>query len=310
MEDLAIRNLEVISAVANHRSFRSAAKELGMSPSSVSHIVSNLERQLGARLFMRNTRSVSLTEACEGFLRRIRPALVEIHGALEDIHDLRDRPSGLVRINASSWGADRLLPIVLEFMRAQPDVRVDLASEGRIIDIIAAGFDAGLRLESYVPQDMIAIPLGVPESLILVASPAYLKARGSPVTPGDLLAHECVRNRLPSGALMEWEMGRRGEMVEPRVNGRLIVGSTELAAKAAAAGAGIAYAEARECATFLASGALVQIMREWTPPMGSEALYYPRNRLPTAAFRAFVDFVRTTRPRRKAKRSVGLRRVV
>jgi len=302
MEDLGIRHLTVINAVAIHRSFRSAAKELEMSPSSVSHIVSNVERHLGVLLFMRNTRSVSLTEACESFLTRVRPALAEIDGAIEGIRDLRDRPSGMVRINASSWGADRLLPIVLASMGAQPDVRVDLVSEGRIVDIIAEGFDAGLRLEPYVPQDMIALPLGIPESLMIVAAPSYVNARGTPATPGDLLAHDCIRNRLPSGALMEWEMGRRGELVEAKVRGRLIVGSTSLAAKAAAAGAGIAYAEARECAPFLEDGSLVQLMREWTPPLGSEALYYPRSRLPTAAFRAFVEFVRSTRPRRKSGR--------
>jgi DNA-binding transcriptional LysR family regulator len=303
MDDLGIRALAVIGAVATHRSFRGAAKELEISPSSVSHIVANLERRFGIRLFRRSTRSVSLTEAGDSFLNRVKPALAAINGAIEGIHELRDRPAGLVRINASSWGAERLLPIVLEFMHKEPDVRVDLVCEGRIIDIIAEGFDAGLRLESLVSQDMISIPLGIPESLMIVAAPSYLKARGTPTTPGDLLSHECIRARLPSGSIMGWEMGRRAESAEPKVSGRLIVGSLVLSARAAAAGAGIAYVEAREAAPFLASGELVQVMPDWTPPLGTEALYYPASRLPSAAFRAFVDFVRATRPRKKVRGS-------
>lgn len=299
MEDFGIRALLVVSAVAAHRSFRGAASELNMSPSSVSHIVANLEQKIAIRLFLRNTRSVSLTEAGEAFLARIRPALAEINGALEGVHQLRDRPAGLVRINASSWGAGRLLPFVLDFMKAYPEVRVDLTCEGRIVDIIAEGFDAGLRLESIVPQDMTAVSLNIPETLVLVAAPSYLTARGTPRTPGDLLSHECIRARLPSGVIMDWEMGRPGEYAEPKVTGNLIVGSTELSARAAASGLGIAYTDAREAAPFIRSGELVQIMEDWTPSLGSEALYYPATRMPSAAFKAFVSFIRANRLRAK-----------
>ena len=295
MEELGLRSLTVVSLVATHRSFRGAAIELAIAPSSVSHIVANIEKRIGIRLFLRNTRSVSLTEAGEAFLARIRPALAEINGALEGIHELRDHPTGLIRINASSWGAGRLLPVVLSFMQAYPEVKVDLTCEGRIVDIIAEGFDAGLRLESIVPQDMVSVSLGVPERLILVAAPSYLTARGTPRTPGDLLSHECIQARLPSGIIMEWEMDRRGESAKPKVTGRLTAGSTVLAAEAAASGFGIAYADAREAAPFLENGQLKQVMEEWTPTLGSEALYYPPSRLPSAAFRAFVDYVRAYR---------------
>ncbi|MGV1793609.1 LysR substrate-binding domain-containing protein [Rhizobium sp. A37_96] len=192
-------------------------------------------------------------------------------------------------------GAGRLLPIIVDFMHAYPEVRVDLTCEGRIVDIIAEGFDAGLRMESIVPQDMVAIPLGILETLILVAAPSYLDARGTPKTPGDLLAHECIRARLPSGVIMDWEMGHRGEYAEPKVTGRLIVGSTELAARAAASGLGISYVDAREAAPFLENGQLRQIMEDWTPALGSETLYYPSSRLPSAAFKAFISFVRAYR---------------
>jgi len=292
MEELGLRSLRVANAVATHESFRGAAHELDMSPSSVSHIVANLESRLGIRLFLRNTRSVSLTEAGESFLKRVRPALDQITQAIDGVHDLRDRPAGLIRINADTWGADRLLPIVIGFMREYPDVRVDLVTEGRLVDIIGEGFDAGLRLVSVVPQDMIALPLGIEEALIIVASPEYLDAHGTPVTPGDLLNHECIRARLPSGSIMRWEFPKGGATPEVDVAGRLTLGTTALAAKAAATGTGVAYVEQREAQPFLDNGTLVQVLAEWTPPFEGEALYYPRMRLSSAAFRAFIDYVK------------------
>jgi DNA-binding transcriptional LysR family regulator len=281
----------VANAVAVHESFRGAAQELNLSPSSVSHIVAGLESRLGIRLFLRNTRSVSLTEAGASFLKRVRPAIDQITQAIDGVHELRDRPTGLIRINAASWGADRLLPIVLGFMREYPEVRVDLVTEGSLVDIIGEGFDAGVRLASVVPQEMVALPLGIDEALVIVGAPAYLEARGTPATPGDLLRHECIRARLPSGAMMRWQLPKGGE-TEVAVTGRLILGSSLLAAKAAAAGAGLAYVELREAQAMLDDGTLLQVLAAWTPPFEGEALYYPRMRLPSAAFRAFIDYVR------------------
>ena len=292
MEDFGLRALHAANAVATHGSFRRAARELAMSPSSVSHMIANLESRLGIRLFLRNTRSVSLTEAGAAFLTQVRPALADITQAIDGVHELRDRPGGLVRINASSWGADRLLPIVVGFMREYPEVRVDLVTEGRIIDIIAEGFDAGLRLAEIAPQDMIALPLGISEALVMVAAPAYLATRGVPATPGDLLEHACILARLPSGAIMRWAFPAGGTTVDVKVTGRLTLGSTQLAAKAAATGAGIAYVEQREAQPFLDSGAVVQVLAAWTPPFDGEVLYYPRMRLPSASFRAFIDYVK------------------
>lgn len=307
MEDLGLRALTVVSAVAAHRSFRAAARELEMSPSSVSHLIANLEKRLGIRLLARSTRSVSLTEAGEAFLARVRPALAEITEAIEGVHELRDRPAGLIRLNASTWGADRLLPIIAGFMADYPDVRVDLVTEGRLIDIIAEGFDAGLRLGTIAPQDMIALPLGIEEALVVVGAPAYLDARGVPQTPGDLLAHECIRARLPSGTIMAWEFGKGSRVPEVDVAGRLILGTTDLAAKAAAAGLGLAYVERREAEPFLADGRLVQLLVDWTPPFEGEALYYPRQRHPSAAFRAFIDYVKAWKAARQAAASRGIK---
>ena len=300
MDDLGTRDLALLGAVADHRSFRGAAKEFGLPASSVSHIVAQIERRLGIRLFLRSTRNVSLTAAGEAFLARVRPALLEIRRAVEDVHELRDQPAGLVRINASTWGAGRLLPIVVAFQRECPDVRIDLVTEGRLIDIVADGFDAGLRLHSMVPEHMVAVSLGIPEALVIVASPSYLAARGTPRKPGDLHAHECIRARLPNGSIMDWELSRGAEEVVIAVTGKLIVGTTELSVHAAAAGAGLAFADAREAKPFLEDGRLVQVLSDWTPPWGSEALYFPAHRLPSAAFRAFVDFVRRTSQERAA----------
>nr|WP_281493752.1 LysR substrate-binding domain-containing protein [Ancylobacter koreensis] len=213
---------------------------------------------------------------------------------------MRDRPAGLIRLNASTWGADRLLPIIAGFMADYPDVRIDLVTNGRLVDIIAEGFDAGLRLSSVVPQDMVALPLGIEEALVIVGAPAYLDFAGVPQTPGDLLAHQCLRARLPSGAVMAWHLGKDGEGPEVDVTGRLILGTTVLAAKAAAAGLGLAYVERREAEAFLADGRLVQVLADWTPPFDGEALYYPRQRHPSAAFRAFVDYVKAWKAARHA----------
>jgi DNA-binding transcriptional LysR family regulator len=188
------------------------------------------------------------------------------------------------------------MPIVLDFMRDYPDVRMDLFTEGRLIDIVAEGFDAGLRLIESVPKDMVAIPLGIEEALVIVASPAYLERHDRPLVPIDLLAHDCIRSRLPSGALMRWEIEKAGELAWVDVTGRLIVGDTRLGLVAALAGAGVAYVEARDAQPHIASGELVQLLAEWTPPFDGLCLYYPRQKLRTAAFRAFVDYFRARRP--------------
>jgi DNA-binding transcriptional LysR family regulator len=292
----SLREFRAVAEIAAHKSFRAAAANLEISPSSLSHIVASVEKRLGIRLFQRNTRSVALTEAGEAFLARMRPALGEMMQAIEGINDFRERPAGLIRINTSSWGAERILPIVLGFMHDYPDIRVDLFTEGRLIDIVAEGFDAGLRLIESVPQDMVAIPLGIKEALVIVAAPAYLERHGRPLVPVDLLTHDCIRARLPSGALMRWEIEKAGEIAWVDVTGRLIVGDTRLGVKAALAGAGIAYVEARDAEPHMASGELVQLLAEWTPPFEGLCFYYPRQKLQTAAFRAFVDYFRAHRP--------------
>ena len=297
MAGLALNELNALAAVAAHNSFRAAAAELGISPSSLSHAVASIERRLGVRLFNRTTRSVSLTEAGEHFLARVRPALRDIAEAVETVNRFRDTPAGLLRLNSSEGGAERILPIVLDFMAAYPDMRVDLVSEGRMVDIVAAGFDAGLRHAEAIPQEMVALPLGLDEAFIVVGSPGYFAGRGVPATPADLLGHECLRARLPSGALIRWEFERQNAELRIDVTGRLILGSPGLSQQAAVAGAGLAYVNLRSAEADLTAGRLVQVLADWTPPYPGLCLYYPRQRLPSAGLRAFIDVFQAARGR-------------
>ncbi|MGQ9370619.1 LysR family transcriptional regulator [Azospirillum sp. A39] len=297
MSKLALHELNALLAVAAHRSFRAAAADLGVSPSSLSHAVAGVESRLGVRLFNRTTRSVSTTQAGESFLARIRPALREIADAVETVNRFRDTPAGLLRLNTSEGGAERVLPVVLDFLAGHPDMRVDLVSEGRLIDIVAAGFDAGLRLAEAVPQDMVAVPLGSEEEFAVVGAPGYFEGRARPRAPADLLGHECIRARLPSGVVQRWEFERFGEEIRLDPAGRLTLGSHALALRAARAGAGLAYVSRRAAEEDLAAGRLVRVLAEWTPPFAGLCLYYPRQRLPSAGLRAFIDHVRAARRR-------------
>lgn len=293
----SLPELTALAAVATHRSFRAAAAELGVSPSSLSHAVASVERRLGIRLFNRTTRSVSLTEAGEDFLARIRPALRDIAAAVETVNRFRETPTGTLRLNASLGGAERILPTVLSFLDANPDMRVDLGVDGRLVDIVAEGFDAGVRGGGAVPQDMIALSFGQSERYVVVGSPAYFAARGRPETPADLMTHACVRVRMPSGVLLPWDFELRGEEIKIEPPGRLVVGSPELAVQAAAAGAGVAYAIERAMTAELESGRLEPVLEAWTPPFPGVSLYYPRQRLPSAGLAAFIEHFKATRPR-------------
>ncbi|MEA1647521.1 LysR substrate-binding domain-containing protein [Nitrospirillum sp. BR 11164] len=310
MADLALSELAALAAVAEHRSFRAAAAAIGASPSSLSHRVAAMERQLGVRLFNRTTRSVALTEAGQQFLDRVRPALREIADAVETVNRFRDTPAGLLRLNTSEEAAARMLPLILDFMARYPDMRVDLVAEGRMVDIVAAGFDAGFRATDTVPEDMVAIPVGEEEGWAVVATPAYFQTHGTPRVPADLLRHDCIRARLPSGTIYRWEFaphsgprdggpaggGPMGDgEIRIDVPGRLTLGSHTLCLNAARAGAGIAYVSLRDVAADLAAGRLARALADWTPPSPGLALYYPRQRLPSAGLKAFIDHVKAWR---------------
>jgi DNA-binding transcriptional LysR family regulator len=288
--------LNAVATISAHRSFRAAATELGISPSALSHAIAGLERRLGVRLINRTTRSVSLSEAGERFLARVSPALREIAGALEDVNEFRDTPTGTLRINLKERAAHQILrPVVAKFLRRYPDMNVELTLEGRSIDIVAEGFDAGIRLAEAVPRDMVAIPCGPDSRFVVVGAPDYFARASLPRSPSDLLNHECIRRRMPGGKLYRWEFEKRDEEIAVDVPGRLTLDNDSLMVEAALEGLGLAFVSNFWVMEHLAEGTLQAVLEDWTPPFPGLRLYYPSHRHMTAGLRAFVDMLREER---------------
>lgn len=268
-----------------------------MSPTALTRVVNSLEARLGVRLFNRTTRSVSLSEAGEQFVARVAPALSEIRSAMEGVNNLRDKPAGTLRIN-SSVGAARqfLVSVVLEYLRRYPDMAVDLVTEGRLVDITAERFDAGIRTRDVVPADMIAVPFGTDQRFVVVGSPAYFAANPPPRTPGDLVGHRCIRARWPNGGLYRWEFAQRSETLSVDVPGVLTLDEPTLTREAVLAGAGLAYMREAWIAQDLAAGRLVRVLNEWMPSSPSLCLYYQGRRNVPASLRAFIEVIREIEP--------------
>jgi DNA-binding transcriptional LysR family regulator len=292
-------------AVAKRRSFRAAAAELGLSPTTLSKTISELEARLGVRLFHRTTRSVAPTAAGEAFVAQVAPALGTINEATEAVNQHRASPAGLLRINTSAGAARQILaPIIFEYLQRYPEMSVEIVTEGRLIDIVKDGFDAGFRLAESVPGDMIAVPLGPQQRLIVVGSPAYFKTRKRPKAPRDLLDHDCIRMRLPSGGVYRWEFERRDEAMTLDVTGRLTLDESDLIHEAAVAGFGLAYLSTWWAEKDVAAGRLVQVLDDWTPSFPGLCLYYPGRRHVPAGLRALIDLIRagSRQPRRAVRR--------
>jgi DNA-binding transcriptional LysR family regulator len=295
MQKASLAELDAAIAVARRGNFRAAALELGMSSSALSHAVAGLEARLGVRLFNRTTRSVSLSAAGEQFVAQVAPALAEIRGAMDAVNIHRDTPAGTLRINTSVGAARMILtPLILEYLKLYPEMRVDLVTEGRLIDIVVDGFDAGIRIQEAVPRDMIAVPIGGPLRSVVVGSPTYFEGRIKPQTPGDLLQHQCIRARMASGAIYRWEFERRGEAMEIDVPGELSLDEMTLMHEAVRAGVGLSYLSEWTVKADLASGRLVQVLDDWTPAYPGLCLYYPGRRHVPAGLRAFIDLIRRT----------------
>lgn len=297
MPQPSLSDLQAFAAVAAHRSFRRAADELGLSPSSLSHTLRTLERHLGVRLLNRTTRSVFPTEAGELLLGRLKPVLRDLDAALREVDTFRTAPSGTVRINAPETAArllvHHLLPV---FLARYPDIAVDLVTEGRLVDIVADGFDAGVRLGESVPKDMIAVHFGGAARFLTVAAPSYCKRAGTPQTPDDLHGHACIRHRLPSGKLYRWEFEQHGQEVRIDVSGALTLDYIELMLDAAAAGLGIAYVPEHAAGPSLRDGRLAAVLTNWCPSIPGLFLYYPGRRQVPAALRAFIDTLKEVMP--------------
>lgn len=285
--------VDAVIAVARRGSFRAAAVDLDMSTTALSHAVARLEGRLGVRLFNRTTRSVALTEAGRGFIARAAPALDELRAAMDAARSRGASPSGILRINAAPGAARQILePLVLEFLRRFPLMHVDIVTEGRLIDIVAEGFDLGVRAADLVPVEMIATPLGRPLRHAVVASPDYLKGRSPPLAPGDLASHPCICVRLPNGALYRWAFEKHGEALQVEVKGPITIDEPSLARRAAIAGVGIGYLHEHEVMDEIASGQLVRLLDGWTPTRPGLCLYHPGRRNQSAGLRAFLATTR------------------
>ena len=292
-----LSDLKAFAAVAAHRSFRKAADELGLSASSLSHVVRTLEQNLGVRLLNRSTRSVALTEVGERLLVRLGPTLHDLQAALDEVASFGERPRGSLRINANETAARLLLQTAVPiFLDRFPDVALDLVTEGRLVDIVAQGFDAGVRLGEALAQDMIAVRFGGDVRFIAVASPDYLARHGVPNVPEDLKGLNCIRNRLPSGKLYRWEFEKRGREVTLDVSGALTLDHIGLMVESAVDGLGIAYVPERAAKPYLDEARLVAVLEDWCPSIPGLFLYYPGRRHVPSPLRAFIDVLREVLP--------------
>lgn len=289
----SLTELDAVLVVARCGKFRTAAIELGVSTTALSNAVGKLERTLGVRLFNRTTRSVSLTEAGQQFVAQVAPAMRDIHEAMDVVRSRQATPSGTLRINAFPTAAREIFStLVLPFVREHPQVHVDVVTEGRMVDVVAGGFDFGVRSADRVPVDMIAVPLGRARRNVVVGSPTYLEAHGMPMVPQDLLNHACLRVRLPNGAIYRWPFEKEGQSVHIDVEGALTLDEAGLARTAALASLGLTLAMESDVREDIEAGRLVRVLDDWTPDLSPLSLYYPSRRNPTAAFKAFIDFAR------------------
>ncbi|HZH11402.1 MAG TPA: LysR family transcriptional regulator [Microvirga sp.] len=294
MAEPDLADLEVFAAVARARSFRSVARQRGVSASSLSEALRRLETRLGVRLLNRTTRSVTPTEAGQRLLERLVPALSEVTAALDVVNGFRDSPTGTLRLNVPGAVARLVLPaIVPAFLKMHPGINMEVSVDDSFIDVLAAGFDAGIRYDERLEKDMIAVPIGPRvQRFVTAASPAYLAAHGRPLHPRDLLRHACIRHRFASGVTLPWEFERDSEIVKISPTGQLIANTIDLEICAAVEGLGVIGTFEGFLEPALSSGALVPILEDWSQGFSGPFLYYPSRRHMPAPLRAFVDFVK------------------
>lgn len=289
-----LAHLPIFLAVARHGSFAAAASELGMSASAVSHSVRTVEERLGAPLFARTTRSVALTEMGRQFQESIGGAMDEIRAAVEQARSERGQVTGLLRLNVPQVALPLVVtPVLIELARRHPQLTVEVSADAARTDIVAAGFDAGVRLGGMIERDMIAIRLTPPFKAILVAAPAYLAAKGEPAAVGDLAQHNCIGYRLlASGGIYAWELLEKGEDVAVRVNGTVLINDATYAKKLALAGIGIAYLFEPLVREEIDAGTLRCVLPQAAIEEPGLFLYFPRRAAEAPKLRAFIQAAR------------------
>jgi DNA-binding transcriptional LysR family regulator len=304
MKDFDLRDLDAFVAVARTRNFRRAALEQAVSVSSLSQRLRDMEERLGVRLMNRTTRSVALTEAGELLLARVGPVISDVGTALDEIRGLRGVPSGRLRINAPPPAIDLVLaPMVAPFLQAHPQIDLEIVGDSSFVDIVAAGFDAGVRYGEHLAQDMIAVSLGPSQRYAVVASPQYIVQHGRPKHPKDLLDHPAIRTRFGNGVMPDWEFEKAGRIVKVAPPAKLIATYLGLAKRAALDGVGFWSTFEGYARAAVDSGELVSVLEDWCPPFPGPFLYYPSRRQPPPALAAFIAFVGEWRKQQRRRPS-------
>ncbi|WP_395945518.1 LysR family transcriptional regulator [Brevundimonas sp.] len=299
---MSSENFNVLAAfavVARERSFTRAAAQLGVSQSALSQTVKSLEARLGIRLLTRTTRSVAPTEAGERLMRIVAPRLEEIEQELAILSELREKPSGVIRITAGEHAAFTVLqPAINRLLPDYPDIRVEIIVDYGLTDIVAEGYDAGVRLGEQVAKDMIAVRIAPDMRVAVVGAPSYFADRPKPLVPQDLTAHNCINIRMPTyGGVFAWEFEKDGRELRVRVDGQLVFNNIALRLESALQGLGLAYLPEDHAAEAIAEGRLVRVLDDWCEPFPGYHLYYPSRRHTSPAFALFVEALRYRAPR-------------
>ncbi|MHC2666845.1 LysR family transcriptional regulator [Bradyrhizobium diazoefficiens] len=290
-------NLDDLAAfliVAREGSFTRAAAKLGISQSALSYTIKELEARLKLRLLTRTTRSVSPTAAGERLLRNVGPRIAEIETELVALTELREKPSGTIRITATEYATDAvLLPKLAKLLREYPDIKLEIVSDYGLTDIVAQRFDAGVRDGEQVARDMIAVRIGPDARMAVVGAPSYFRSRSEPKKPSQLVEHNCINLRLPThGGLYSWEFEKGSRELKVRVDGQLVFNTTTQMLQAALAGLGLAYLPEGLVRSYINKGRLKRVLEDWCPPYPGYHLYYPSRRQPSAAFALLVEALR------------------
>ena len=289
-----LNDLQAFVVIARERSFTKAAAKLGLSQSTLSHTIRELEERLGVRLLSRTTRSVSPTQAGERLLQNIGPRFEEIDAELAAVRDLRDKPAGTIRITSTEYAADAiLLPKLAKLLPAYPDIKIEIVVDYGLSNIVAEGYDAGVRSGEQVAQDMIAVRIGPDLRMAVVGAPSYFRKRPEPKKPQDLIGHNCINLRLPThGGLYAWEFEKGGRDLKVRVEGQMTFNGAAQMLNAALAGYGLCYIPEGMAKPHLAKGRLRRVLGDWCQPYSGYHLFYPSRRQSSAAFTLLVDALR------------------
>ena len=294
MERVDASDLLAFLAVARERSFTRAAVRLGLWQSALSQTVRALEERLGVRLLSRTTRSVAPTQAGERLLKTIAPKFDEMDAALAALGELRDKPAGTIGITATEYAAEAvLMPALAKLLPAYPDIKVEVAIDYGLSNIVAAQYDAGIRPGELVDRDMVAVRVGPNLRMAVVGSPSYFASRKKPRTPQELTGHSCINLRLPShGGVYVWEFEKNGRALNVRVDSQLMFNDAGALLSAALNGFGLAYVMEGHARPHIAAGRLVRVLADWCPPFAGYHLYYPSRRQPSPAFSLLMDVLR------------------